>query len=65
MYLGKVVKSEKYETQQKIRLAHVYQWKKDFIKSTKMFSDIIESCRKNPELNVYLSFALQQMREKT
>lgn len=49
----------KLETQQKIRLAHVYQWQKDFIKSTQLFSDIIESCCQNTELNKYLSFAFQ------
>lgn len=49
----------KLEAQQKIRLAHVFQWKKDFIKSTQMFSNIIEFCRNNTELNVYYTFALQ------
>lgn len=45
----------KLETQQKIRLAHVYQWKKDFIRSTQMFSDIIHSCSNNSEMSTYLN----------
>lgn len=43
--------------QQRIRLAHVLQWKKEFKESTLMFRDILEICRK--ENNPYLPFALQ------
>lgn len=49
----------KLETQQKIRLANVLQWKKEFKNSTQMFSEIIKSCRINKEINNYLPFALQ------
>ena len=47
------------EIQQKIRVAHVYQWKKEFAKSTQLFSEVIKSCRVNSELHSYLAFALQ------
>ncbi len=49
----------KLETQLKIRIAHVYQWKKDFEKSTLMFSEVIQICRINNELDHFLAFALQ------
>lgn len=49
----------KFETQQKIRLAHVYQWNKKFIDSNRLFSEVVQSCRNNPELSGYLAFALQ------
>ena len=47
------------EIQQKIRLAHVLQWKKNFDKSNLLFSEIITSCKKNPAITAYLDFALQ------
>lgn len=47
------------EIQQKIRLAHVLQWKKDFDLSNPLFKEIIDVCRTNLEAQVYLDFALQ------
>lgn len=47
------------EIQQKIRLAHVWQEKKDFNKSEKLFAEIIQVCRENTEAQTYLDFALQ------
>lgn len=49
----------KYLTQQKIRLAHVFQWKKEFNKSSKLFSEAVASCRNNNELQNLLPFTLQ------
>ena len=49
----------KFEFQQKIRLAHVYQWQKRFAESSKLFSEVIHHCRNHPDLSVYLAFALQ------
>ena len=49
----------KLEIQQKIRLAHVIQWKKNFEKSDKMYLEIIATCRSNIEAAMYLDFALQ------
>lgn len=45
--------------QQNIRLAHVYQWQRNYAKSNKMFSELLIECRNNPEANDYLDFALQ------
>jgi tetratricopeptide (TPR) repeat protein len=47
------------EVQQKIRLAHVYQWKKSFKISDALFTEVIEVCRANSEVSRYLAFALQ------
>jgi len=47
------------EMQQKIRLAHVWQEKKDFNKSDQLFAETIQVCRENPTANPYLDFALQ------
>ena len=49
----------KTRIQQEIRLAHVYQWKKDFQKSNKIFEQVIENCYNNIEAQSYLDFALQ------
>lgn len=49
----------KFEVQQKIRLAHVYQWQKRFAESSKLFSEVIQYCRNNTDLSGYLAFALQ------
>jgi tetratricopeptide (TPR) repeat protein len=48
-----------FEIQQKIRLAHVLQWKLDFKSSDALFSEIIAVCRSNNDAVVYLDFALQ------
>lgn len=45
--------------QQKIRLGHVLQWKKQFDKSNPLFLKVISECRENLELTQYLDFALQ------
>lgn len=47
------------ELQNKIRLAHVYQEKKDFKKSNKLFAEILEACRSNDDVVGLLHFALQ------
>jgi len=47
------------EIQQKIRLAHIYQWKQDFEKSNTLFNEIIAFCRESSEAQKYLHFALQ------
>lgn len=47
------------EVQQKIRLAHVLQWMRDFKQSDDLFRQIVAVCRSNDEARVYLDFALQ------
>jgi tetratricopeptide (TPR) repeat protein len=49
----------KWEVQQKIRLAHIIQWKKQFHKSDALFADCILICRSNLAATPYLDFALQ------
>ncbi|MFS4458010.1 hypothetical protein [Bdellovibrio sp. HCB2-146] len=49
----------KWEIQQKIRLAHVLQWKRSFNESDSLFSEIINTCRSNVDATIYLDFALQ------
>ena len=47
------------EIQQKIRLAHVFQWQRRFTESDKLFGDILSVCRSSSEASHYLDFALQ------
>lgn len=49
----------KKEVQQKIRLAHVYQWKGDFQKSNQIFEKILSQCHHDLDAGTYLDFALQ------
>lgn len=49
----------KKEIQQKIRLAHVLQWKRNFKKSHELFDEIISICRAHDEVSGYLDFAFQ------
>lgn len=48
-----------WEVQQKIRLAHVLQWKRSFNASDSLFSDILTTCRSKIDAALYLDFALQ------
>jgi len=45
--------------QNKIRMAHVYQWQKKFDKSNLVFEEIIDLCSSNEEASQYLHFAYQ------
>lgn len=49
----------KIETQQKIRLAHVYQWQKNFTGSDELFEEVLNTCRQHAEADSLLPFALQ------
>lgn len=49
----------KIETQQKIRLAHIYQWQKNFSGSDELFEEVLNTCRQQNEADSYLPFALQ------
>jgi tetratricopeptide (TPR) repeat protein len=46
-------------TVMRLRLAHVYQWRKDFKRSNEMFEREIERCMADPELSSFLHFAYQ------
>lgn len=45
--------------QNKIRIAHVYQWQKKFDISNAIFEEIINLCETNVEASQYLHFAYQ------
>lgn len=47
------------EIQQRIRLAHVLQHKKEFSSSTEMFEQIIQTCRSDENAKFYFDFAYQ------
>lgn len=49
----------KKKIQQQIRLAHVFQWEKQYDQSNELFHQIISICRSSSDLRVYLDFALQ------
>jgi tetratricopeptide (TPR) repeat protein len=42
-----------------IRLAHVYQWQRDYRISEELFEEAIASCQRNSDLASYLDFAYQ------
>ncbi len=44
-----------------IRLAHVYQWKKDYKISEQMFYNVIKVCESKKEVYTYLHFAFQHL----
>ncbi|MNJ94750.1 Tetratricopeptide repeat protein [compost metagenome] len=48
-----------WEIQQKIRLAHVFQWQGRFDRSNGLFSEVMEICRRDGQVKNYLPFALQ------
>jgi len=48
-----------FYAQNKIRIAHVYQWQKKFEMSNLIFEEIIDLCLKNEEASQYLHFAYQ------
>ena len=43
----------------RIRLAHVYQWQRDFVRSNARFAEILQRCEDEPKAEFYLDFALQ------
>ena len=47
-----------YQVQNRLRLAHVYQWQKNFRMSNLLFASTLETCRAHAELSSYLDFAL-------
>ncbi|BDA65879.1 hypothetical protein CAL7716_000450 [Calothrix sp. PCC 7716] len=44
-----------------IRLAHVYQWQKQYAKSEELFKEAITLCQTKPEISTYLDFAYQHL----
>lgn len=47
------------EIQQKLRLAHVLQWKKEFNASDALFAECLQVCLTNPDVKQYLAFSYQ------
>jgi hypothetical protein len=44
---------------QQIRLAHVYQWKKNFNLSNMMFEEILKTCEREEGLGALIDFSWQ------
>lgn len=44
-----------------IRLAHVYQWRQEFMTSEQLFAEAVACCKANSELAGYLDFAYQHL----
>ena len=43
----------------RIRLAHVYQWQRQFARADAIFDQVIKECEERPESSCYLAFACQ------
>ena len=60
---GRIIRSKSLsipiQLSQQIRLAHVYQWKKNFKLSNAMFDEILKTCEKEKNLGTLLDFSWQ------
>ena len=59
--LSELVGDRRLETANRIRLAHVYQWRQDYAMSEKLFEEAIANCQCDPDLAYYLDFAYQHI----
>ncbi|MEM9923789.1 MAG: tetratricopeptide repeat protein [Cyanobacteria bacterium P01_D01_bin.50] len=50
---------KKSQLSNQIRLAHLYQWERNYAASDEIFSDAISICDNHPQLKSYLDFAYQ------
>ncbi len=57
--LSELAKNSRLRIANLIRLAHVYQWQKDYRSSEELFKEVITSCQRNSDLASYLDFAYQ------
>ena len=57
--LAQIANEKKSVTANELRLAHLYQWERQFGTSTAMFDKIIKNCETDVELEAYLDFAYQ------
>lgn len=57
--LSKQCDNQKSQISNQIRLAHVYQWERNYAVSDKMFSNAVSLCDKNPQFKPCLDFAYQ------
>lgn len=49
----------RFSTQNRIKLAHVYQWQQRYAESETVFEDAIATCQHEPEVANFLDFAYQ------
>lgn len=49
----------RFRTQNRIKLAHVYQWQQRYAESEAEFESAIATCQREPEVADYLDFAYQ------
>ncbi len=57
--LARIANEKRSVTANELRMAHLYQWEKQFGTSTTMFDEIIKNCETDVELEAYLDFAYQ------
>jgi tetratricopeptide (TPR) repeat protein len=57
--LARIADEKRSVTANELRLAHLYQWERQFGTSTAMFDTIIKNCETDAELETYLDFAYQ------
>jgi tetratricopeptide (TPR) repeat protein len=55
--LSEEVQEERLKTINELRLAHVYQWQRQFEVSDRRFAKVLVHCARNPVLEPYLDFA--------
>src|SRR5690606_24362032 len=53
------LEDERLQVANRLRLAHVYHWQRNFERADRLLADLIELCKREPELAVYLDFAYQ------
>lgn len=63
--LAQIANEKRSVTANELRLAHLYQWEKQFGTSTTMFDEIIKNCETDVELEAYLDFAYQHAGKNT
>ena len=57
--LASAVGNVRFSTQNRIKLAHVYQWQQRYGESEAVFEDAIATCQREPEVGDFLDFAYQ------
>jgi tetratricopeptide (TPR) repeat protein len=57
--LAKSIDNVRLKTQNRIKLAHVYQWQQQYAESEAVFEAMIATCQHEPEVADFLDFAYQ------
>jgi tetratricopeptide (TPR) repeat protein len=59
--LSELLGDKQLKTANMIRLAHVHQWRQDYVSSEILFEEVITACQRDPTIASYLDFAYQHM----